>query len=417
MRAEAFTGLAGDVIDILAPSTEADAAGLLTSFLVGFGAAVGPGPHVTADGAQHPARLSLVLVGASSRARKGTSWAVVRRVLSQASPELISNRVVSGIASGEGLVAELADREGDDRNVLVIEPEFARLLRTATRSASMSALLRQAWDGDDLAVLTRSKPLKVAGASVSLIGHITAEELNRRLDRIEVANGFGNRLLFCWVERAQRLPHGGDLPAEALEMLGLRVWSGIERARTVGRLSLSDQGRQRWEMFYNAVDDTISGVVGALTARAEAQVLRLAVTYALLEGSGLIEPRHIEAAEAVWDHCDATVHRVFGNQAHEQVATTLLAALRAAGPGGLDGSQQQNLFSRHQSAQALAVAREQLEHRGLARTVCENTGGRPRVVTRIVNAHGDELDLCSLSSPHCAGRLLTDLTEPIPGAV
>src|SRR5438874_1186400 len=123
MRAAAFVGLAGEVIDLVAPRTEADPAGLLTSFLVGFGAAVGAHPHAIADGARHPARLNLVLVGASSRARKGTSWAVIRK-----------------------------------------------------RSASLSALLRQAWDGDDLAVLTRGKPLKVSGANVSLIGHITSEE-------------------------------------------------------------------------------------------------------------------------------------------------------------------------------------------------------------------------------------------------
>ena len=149
MRPEAFIGLAGEVVDLVGPRTEADPAGLLASFLVGFGAAVGPDPHAIADGARHPARLNLVLVGASSRARKGTSWAVIRKVLAYADPDLTGRRLIAGIASGEGLVAELAARsEGDDRNVLVIEPEIARLLRATMRSGSLSALLRQAWDGD-----------------------------------------------------------------------------------------------------------------------------------------------------------------------------------------------------------------------------------------------------------------------------
>src|SRR5437660_4282 len=110
MRPAAFAGLAGEVIELVAPRTEADPAGLLASFLVGFGAAVGPGPHAIADGARHPARLNLVLVGASSRARKGTSWAVIRKVLAYSDPDLISYRLIGGLASGEGLVAELRRR-------------------------------------------------------------------------------------------------------------------------------------------------------------------------------------------------------------------------------------------------------------------------------------------------------------------
>ncbi len=387
MRPEAFIGLAGEVVDLVAPHTEADPAGLLTSFLVSFGASVGPGPHAVADGAQHPARLNLVLVGASSRSRKGTSWAVIRKVLAHSAPDLIGRRLIAGVSTGEGLVAELVGREqGEDRHVLVIEPEIARLLRTATRSASLSALLRQAWDGDDLAVLTRGKPLKVTGASVSLIGHITGEELRRRLDATEVANGFGNRLLFCWVERSRKLPFGADIPADELEVLCLRVAEAIDKARTLGRLSFSGKGREAWASFYRTLDDDLGGVVGSLLARAEAQVLRLAVIYALLDGSSLIGREHVEAAEAVWEHCVETVHRVFGDQQPDRVLPTLLAALRTAGPQGLDGTQQRDLFHRHLPGGHLAKARAELQARGLAQTVAFDTGGRPRIVTTLVNA-------------------------------
>ncbi len=40
---DAFIGLAGEVVDFLEPHTEAEEAGLLISFLVGFGGAVGRG--------------------------------------------------------------------------------------------------------------------------------------------------------------------------------------------------------------------------------------------------------------------------------------------------------------------------------------------------------------------------------------
>jgi hypothetical protein len=109
---------------------------------------VGPEPHAYADGSVHPARLNVVLVGRTARARKGTSWAVIRRLFDRADPMFCVERVIGGLTSGEGLVAELAERpDGPSRDVLVMESEFARLLRVSARSASFSALLREAWDG------------------------------------------------------------------------------------------------------------------------------------------------------------------------------------------------------------------------------------------------------------------------------
>jgi hypothetical protein len=402
VRPEAFYGLAGEVVERVEQRTEADPAGLLTSFLTAFGAAVGPGPHALADGARHPARLDVVLVGRSARARKGTSWAVIRRVLAYGAPELVGRRLVAGMSTGEGLVADLAERsEGDDRVVLVVEPEVSRLLRSATRSASLSALLRQAWDGDDLQVLTRTKPLKASGASVSLIGHVTVEELRHRLTDVEASNGFGNRILWVGVARARRLPMGSEIPSDELDVLGNRISEAVARARTIGTLGFSDAGQELWASLYHSFEDDVTGIVGSLLARAEAQLLRLAVAYALTDGSSVIETDHLQAAEAVWRHCEATVHRVFGDSKPDHVTSLLLDALRTAGSAGLDGTQQRDLYARHAPGHRLAAARAELERRGLARTVRVETGGRPRIVTHLTMAigEGDQMRVPSPSSP------------------
>jgi hypothetical protein len=382
----AYHGLPGEVVRSLAPFTEADPAGLLMTLLAACGAAIGPRPHAVADGARHPARLDVVLVGRSARARKGTSWAVIRRLLARGAPELVERRLIHGLSTGEGLVNELSNRDGDDRHVLVVEPEIARLLRSAVRSASLSALLRQAWDGDELSVLTRQKPIKVDCASVSIVGHITAEELQRRLDATDAANGFGNRLLFCWVERSQKLPHGGELSESGLDVLGARLGTAIARAKTIDRVPFAPEATQLWADLYCTFDDDARGVVGALLARAEAQLLRLALTYALLDGSSVIELAHLEAGAAAWRHSEATVHRLYGTSGPDQVLMLLLAALREAGPEGLDGTQQRDVFSRHLSGDRLAKARAALEEQGLARTVIVPTPGRPRVITFAIDA-------------------------------
>ena len=374
----------------LEPHTEADRAGLLVTFLVGFGAAVGSGPHAIADGSRHPARLNAVLVGRSSRARKGTSWAVVRRLLDQADAYFSQDRVIGGLTSGEGLVAALDKRApGLDRSVLVHEPEFARLLRVAARSATLSALVREAWDGGTLSILTKKSPLTVYGANVLLLGHVTRDELVRRLDATEIANGLGNRFLFVWVERSKRLPSGGTIPVDGLEALGVEVRDAIERARCIGALERSPEAEAIWSEIYYRIDDTLDGVLGALSARAEAQQLRLAVVYALLDGSEIIEVQHVEAAAAVWDWCEETIGRVFAGTQPDHVVEKLLAALRVAGPEGLDGTQQRDLFSRNLPGARLAKARQELERHGMAMTELVPTPGRYRIVTRLTSAWSD----------------------------
>ena len=46
----------------------------------------------------------------------------------------------------------------------------------------------------------------------------------------------------------------------------------------------------------------MDGLTGALTARAEAHSIRLALIYALLDGASSIEVEHLKAALALWDY-------------------------------------------------------------------------------------------------------------------
>ena len=66
----------------------------------------------------------------------------------------------------------------------------------------------QAWDSGDLGTLTKNSSTRATGAHISLIGHITADELRRYLTQTEQANGFGNRHLWFCVKRSKELPHG-----------------------------------------------------------------------------------------------------------------------------------------------------------------------------------------------------------------
>jgi hypothetical protein len=121
------------------------------------------------------------------------------------------------------------------------------------------------------------------------------------------------------------------------------------------------------------------GLWGAATARAEAQVLRLSMIYALTEGTPIIERRHVEAAIAVWDYCNQSARIIFGSRTGNRDVDKLVDHLRAAGTGGLDRTQQHKLFKNH--APRAAGARERVLQLGLGVEFTERGGqGRPRQV-------------------------------------
>ena len=416
----ALYGLPGHVVDVFEPHTEADSVAVLLSFLVAFGSAVGPGPHAVADGAPHPARLYAVLVGETARARKGTSWANVRPLLAEADPAWSSERILGGLASGEGLIACVSQPNDDsedgapppDPRLLVVEPEYARLLSVAERQGNtLSAIVRQAWDSGDLDVTTRKDPLRARGAHVSIVGHVTLEELRRRLLDTEAANGFANRFLYALVRRSKLLPSGGRPEPDALAELAKLTAASLADARTldayiggsdpdgrirrIGKLSDAHRGvmvrtpeaEARWaDLYMRMAEDAPAGLVGAVTARAEAQVLRLSVAYALTDASPTIRTEHLEAAWAMWSYCEQSAAYIFGDSLGDEVADRLLEALEAAGTDGLDGTAQRAVFSRHVSGARLDAARKLLEDRRLAVTETEPTGGRPRTVTYALKA-------------------------------
>jgi hypothetical protein len=387
----AFHGITGRIVRTLEPHTEADPAGLLLTFLAAAGNIVGLGPHAVADAAPHPARLNVVLVGQTSRARKGSAWAQIRRLLALVDPTWTAGCILPGLASGEALIAEVRDGNGDDdlgasdKRRLVLEPEFARLLAVAGREgATLSAVIREAWDGNRLKNRTKRDPLVATGAHISVVGHVTREELLRRLTDTEIANGFANRFLFALVRRSKRLPEGGNLDPAALDDLAQQTGAAIERAYRVGGLQRDRDARERWAKAYEEFGDGGGGLAEAVTARPEAQTLRLSVAYAALDGSSVIEVSHLEAALAVWNYCEASAKAIFGDALGDPIADRLLEALREAGDDGLDATAQSALFSRHVTAARLAQARAELERRGLVATEPEQTGGRDRLVSRAV---------------------------------
>ena len=81
MDQAAYYGLAGDVVRTIEPHSEADPVALLVQFLTMAGNVIGRAPHYRVESDRHGGNLFAVLVGESSKARKGTSASRVRAVV------------------------------------------------------------------------------------------------------------------------------------------------------------------------------------------------------------------------------------------------------------------------------------------------------------------------------------------------
>src|SRR5262249_59780366 len=109
----------------------------------------------------------------------------------------------------------------------------------------------------------------------------------------------------------------------------------LARAKQVERMQRDAEARAAWPAVYPSLSDDRPGLVGALLGRAEAQVLRLSMLYALLDGSATIRHAHLTAALALWEYVEASVRYLFEKRLGDPIADTLLAALERAHPARL----------------------------------------------------------------------------------
>lgn len=401
--AEVYHGLAGQLVHALEPHTESDPLAILVQLLVAFGNMAGRSAFFAVEADRHYPNLFIALVGPSSKARKGTSWGHARRLLKSVDPTWAETRIVGGLSSGEGLIYAVRDpvykrepiRAGktgpitgyenvlvdpgeEDKRILALEPELASVLRAMARDGNtLSALLRRAWDDGNLRTLIKNSPNVSTEAHASIIGHITKDELQKLLTGTEAANGFGNRFIWICVRRSKLLPFGGLAHQLDFAPLLRQLVAVAEVARTRGEVARDGAADELWLEAYRELSEGQPGLLGAILGRAEAQVMRLALVYALLDGSGEIGRPHLEAALALWRYAEDSARYVFGDALGDEDAEAILAALRAA-PEGLARSRiSVEVFSKNKTAVEITRALSRLLEAGLVRRDSIKTGGRP----------------------------------------
>lgn len=399
----AFHGLAGELARMIEPHTEADVAALLVQFLIGFGNMAGRNAHAQVGADRHYLNLFGVLVGPTSKGRKGSSWNAIQQVLHAADEEWAGGRITSGLSSGEGVIWAVRDEIEEqepireprtkritgyqtvvtdqgitDKRLMIVETEFASALKVADREGNtLSGVIRQAWDTGTLRIMTRNRPAKATETHVSILGHVTKDELLRYLTSTEAGNGFANRFLWVCVRRSKMLPEGGQLHTVDFAPMLRKLTDALRFTRTAGELRRDEEAREMWAELYPRLTRDRLGLFGAVTSRAEAITLRLSCLYAAMDCCPEIRVPHLAAALEVWRYCEDSARFIFGDALGDQTADAILEALRSR-PEGMTRTDLRDLFRRNKTATEIGRALTALAQHGLVRCEMErDTGGRP----------------------------------------
>jgi hypothetical protein len=301
----------------------------------------------------------VVQVGRTGSGRKGTAASHPKLIFSRLDSDWMKNRIKSGLSTGEGLAYLVRDEQREnvpikekerhtgefetvvtdlgepDKRLLIIEPEFASVLKVMEREAStLSAKIRDAWDHGNLSPLTKTDRTTATGAHICIMGHITINELRRYLTATERGNGFANRFLFALTKRAQFLPSGKGAPQEVLEKHFTPLTRLLRIARGRNVLTRDPQCEELWANIYPDLEEEIPELAGEILGRGAAQVLRLSLLYSLLDPKEAdstepaIRTPHLMTALAVWEYCKQSVFHIFGDAIGDPMADRLLRAIK-----------------------------------------------------------------------------------------
>jgi hypothetical protein len=395
---EAFHGLFGRIVRLIAPATEADPVAILAQLLAAFGNAVGRRPFFYVEAAEHRTNLFECIVGQSAKGRKGTSLNHIMRLFASVDPDWISERHANGLSSGEGVIWAVRDpifqpernkKTGEvtevkvdngieDKRLFIGETEFSQALKVMSRPTNiLSSVLRNAWDSGNLRTLVKNNPARATNAHISVVGHITEEELKRELSECEMFNGFANRFLWLVTQRARFLPEGGAVPFDQFDALAMELRAAVQAASQLGEMKRDGEARAYWHQVYRDLSEEGYGLAGVACNRAEAQTLRLSMLYALCDISAVIRLEHLKAALAFWEYSRQSAYYLFGDRLADCNAQKIFDALRSQ-PEGMTRKQiLDEVFQRNIDKRALDFAFKTLESLKVAYKQTEQTGGRP----------------------------------------
>jgi len=255
---------------------EVHPAGMYLDILVSFGSIVGRNPYFRVSSTNHHANEFMVRVGDSSKSRKGTGRDAVNEVLKMVDADWYRDRVMSGFGSAEAIINSIRDDSVQpvhkqknntfsnvvvpgvkDKRLMIREGELASIFQLAGRPESRAdVVLRDGWDGHALRNLVKGKDKGGLSNSnmcqfphISISADTTRGELLSKMPKGSESNGFGNRFLYCHVQRVKMCPNGGPEIDWSPELL--RLNEAIQFARDLECVGMQKSAHKLWNRMYD----------------------------------------------------------------------------------------------------------------------------------------------------------------------
>lgn len=400
LHEKAFPGWIGEFTGHASEHSEADPVAILLSLLLRLAAEI-YGVFYNLGDSKHRARTNAVIVGESSKARKGTSWKPVGRLFKGLKN---SARVTPGpLSSGQGLIYAVRDemlefdkKTGEykvkdpgitDKRLFVLDEEFEVALNSVkNRGNTLSATIRGLYDDGNSEPLTKTSRIKTTAAHVVILAHITRVELTTALNKVQMANGFGNRFLWILVRRQKPIAMPKPMLTSAVKRFRKILAKRIESAAGLGALKMTKEAEALWEDLYPELTMDFSGAAGALINRSETHAIRLAEIYALALGHKMIQPADLEAAVAVVKYSRESAAIIFQGCPDDSRKVKILQALRVADKNKMTLTDiSVKVFNRNVGSEAIQKMLNDLESSKLVliRKIKGNTAGRKKTLVKL----------------------------------
>lgn len=382
-----YQGWFGKTVKAFEPTTEADPVAILATLISGFSVMIGSRPRVVIHDDHHPLLVWSLIAGHTGSGRKGMSLNPVKKLIRIADLDFYRDCCTSGLSSGEGLVSAVADKEDEQdpggKKLFVMETEYSVTMARAGREGNtLGGVLRQAWEGDNLRIMTKAK-VHATEPHIAIVAHITPGEFRARVKGADMAGGTYNRYLPVYSERSREIALGEGAAAELVTSIALELQVLVKKAQDVGKVGLTPAAQSYWtEVVYPVLSaaSVRDGVVAQFTARATPYCRRLAALYALADGHAIVDKVHLEAAYHLVNYSRASAAFILGAESTgDPDLDKALAALQVAGADGLTRTQFNNdVFAKNFSGSRLNDVLAKLAQ--LPGVVVEKrpTGGRGR---------------------------------------
>lgn len=385
----AFGGLIGDVVADLAAGTDASEVGILGSLLAFMGALYPAEGHF---GRHQSTAIFVGLVGPSTEGRKGTAMERAEMAMSQAlGASVVSNVMLDGVNSGEGLVSALETRQTRFRNDpvagVMYEEEFATLLAAQSRdNSTLDPRMRTAWDGKVLSNRKQSSQQSIEPPYwVSALVSITPKELRERAPKGAFTSGSFNRWL--WLPVIRRDIEVMDTPPDVPYELRTRLSEAYHSAQQERPFLRHTAAAQRLLSDYSAHLLRVGvGIERDLAARLVPIALRVGLIHAMVEGQREVTRDHVARGIALSEYARSGITWIFGMTVGDPIAIQILR-LAMDDENGVVTKQQITQDATRDSIKRQAAI-DTLVEAGLVEVVRVRTNGRPRQEVRLRPSSG-----------------------------